>query len=217
MWLTCIADLTRSFGILAVSVLCFSCSEPFAFSILLASNSIFVISAEETETWDVVPGDWPDREHWACPSLAPPCAATVALDTGKARLCTLSAVTSAARTLPQGSAACKLTGYLPFSPPPLILPYRLPKSCPLTRCFFKNNQMNKMQRPWGMTLRDPISWRLVTWLNFPKQQAKLRKLNWFLFACFTTLCSVIPLLFCDIIIHHSWIALCQHYSSTHHV
>ncbi len=109
------------------------------------------------------------------------------------------------------------TGYLPFSPPPLFLPYRLPKSCPLTRCVFRNNQMNKMQRPWGITLRDPISWRLVTWLNFLKQRAKLRKLNWFLFACFTTLCSVLPLLFCDIIIHHSWIALCQHYSSTHHV
>jgi hypothetical protein len=39
-------------------------------------------------------------------------AATVALDTGKARLCTLSAVTSAARTLPPGSTASKLTDYL---------------------------------------------------------------------------------------------------------
>jgi hypothetical protein len=70
-------------------------------------------------------------------------AATVALDTGKARLCTLSAVTSAARTLPPGSTASKLTQtILPFSTPMLILPYRLPKSCPLTRCDFKKNQMN---------------------------------------------------------------------------
>ena len=151
-------------------------------------------------------------------------AATVALETGKAGLWTLSAVTSAARALPPGSTACKLTQDIyhslhlhSFSPPPLSRPYRLSKSCPLTRCVFKNNQMNKMQRPWGIMLRDPISWRLVTWLNFPKQPAKVRKLNWFLFAHFTTLCSALPLLFCDIIIHHSLIALCQHYSSTHHV
>ena len=41
--LTCIANLTRSFGILAVSVLGFSCGDPFSFSIILASHSIFVI------------------------------------------------------------------------------------------------------------------------------------------------------------------------------
>ncbi len=43
--LTCIANLTRSFGILAVSVWCFPCGEPFSFSIILASHLIFVIPA----------------------------------------------------------------------------------------------------------------------------------------------------------------------------